>query len=312
MNCVRTNPGDAFSLTRLGDLLMDKYAATMDHDSLVRAADYYKRADAVTPLAGASLSRYASAMAKMGSLESAEPVVQRAMAETPSPDGKAKSNPIRETIERVNRMEKQAAQQLTKDSADVTGLKFQAQALALRNHFVQASYMLDQLGRANVHDYPVWMLMGFIRARMNGQQNFIREWGETPIKPGEAKSAWIELAKACAGAGLWDAAAAYLQSPAACAEDNAPWLNKFAAIAAALHQDERIKDYIEKAIAANPKDYAPWLCLFDLAVEKDPAAAAKYLGEAGNRGAPESEMESRTKKIGAPPAPPEGSTTIIR
>ena len=112
----------------------------------------------------------------------------------------------------------------------------------------------------------------------------------------------------------WDAAAAYLQSPAALAENGPPPLVTLADVALQLRQPRKAYDYLQKAAEADPKSPLPWLRLCDLALAgKDTASASQYVTEAETRGADPAELAKRKERLGgAGTNPPSGVTTIIR
>jgi tetratricopeptide (TPR) repeat protein len=302
-------------------LLNDKANASGDQDLLVRSVDYFRRADSLKPLRDEPLARYGMALLALGEWEEAEGALQRAVGrDSESPH--SLSNPdklltpvlksVQETLKAVRGMEQQSLALLAKDPSDVSGLKMRAQIYALRGQALQSAYVLERLWRENRQDFATWVLTGYVKARMKEAEEFIKDYA-LPAKPVEVKSAWTEVARACASRGLWDAAKAYLESPGAGAEGLGPALLVLADIAQEVRQGPRAQEYLEQATRAYPSDPRPWLRLCDMATPVNASAAARYLSEAQARGADATDVNKRKEKLGGvavEPAAP--GRTIIR
>ena len=314
LDALRLDSEDASSTLHLAILYADRVAQNRQHEDLVRVIDYFKRADELKPLSGSPLEQYGMMLMQLGDLEAAEPVLDRAVARDDASPLAPTLKGLRATLKQAKAMEPQALALLSVNPKDPNGLKMRAQILALRGQYGQALYALDTLLRLNRQDFGAWMLMGCVMAKTSGTDQFLKEWPAPPPKPAEATSAWTELARTCAMAGVWDAAAAYLQSPAALAEDGPPPLVTLAEIALQLRQPRKAYDYLQKAAEADAKSPLPWLRLCDLALAgKDTASASQYVTEAETRGADPAELAKRKERIGgAGTKPPSGVTTIIR
>jgi hypothetical protein len=169
----------------------------------------------------------------------------------------------------------------------------------MRGDAVSASYSLDAIWRAGAADFDVWVLDGFVRARMGASEGFVRDHATPPAKPAQVRSAWVELARACAKSKMWPAVEAYLKSDAAAMEQGESPLVSLADVAMQVQDVKRAKDYLDQARQANPSSPAPLLRLAQLAgVNKDVAAAADYLVEAEKLGAPAGDVEQLRKKLG--------------
>ncbi len=293
-------------------LLNDKANASGDQDLLVRSVDYFRRADGLKPLTDEPLARYGMALLALGEWEEAEGALQRAVGgDSESPLASVLKN-SRETLKAVRGMEQQSLALLAKDPSDISGLKMRAQIYALRGQALQSAYVLERLWRENRQDFATWVLMGYVKANMKEAEEFIKDY-PLPAKPAEVKSAWTEVARACASRGLWDAAKAYLESPGAGAEDLGPALLVLADIAQEVRQGPRAQEYLEQATRAYPSDPRPWLRLCDMAAPVNASAAARYLSEAQARGADAAEAGKRKEKLGGVAVEPaEPGRTIIR
>jgi Tfp pilus assembly protein PilF len=275
--------------------------------------DYFKRADSLKPLSGEPLARYGMALLALGELEEAESALQRAVgSDAASPLAPVIKN-VQETLKAVRGMEQQSLTLLSKDPSDATALKMRAQVYALRGQVLQAEYVLERLWRDNGQDFAAWVLMSYVKAKMKEPDEFIKDYPPPP-KPEEVKSVWMEAARASAGRGLWDAAKAYLEAPAAAADGLPPVLLALGGLALELRQAPRAQDYFQQAAQAYPNDPWPWLHLCDLAIASQAnQAAARYLSEAQGRGADAAELAKRREKLGgAQVAPAEPGRTIIR
>jgi tetratricopeptide (TPR) repeat protein len=290
------------STLHIAMLWNDKASAVGDQEALAKAVEYYRRADNLAPLSGEALARYGAAVAALGDLDAAEPILARAVGgDEASPLG-AMLKDIRETLKRIRSMEQQSAALLLKDPNDPTGLRMRGQIFVLRGETLQAFYLLGSLLRGDSQDFAVWVLTGYAMAKMNAADQFVKEWPTAPSKPNDVKSTWIEVARTCAGSGLWDAAARYVESPPAVAEHGQAPLLLMADLALQMRQVRRAYDYLRRATEAYPNNAEPWLRLCDLALAgNDTGAAANYLGEAQNRGADPAELVRRRDRLGIGP-----------
>jgi tetratricopeptide (TPR) repeat protein len=290
------------STLHIAMLWNDKANATGDQDALAKAMEYYRRADNLAPLSGEALARYGAAVAALGDLDAAEPIVARAVGGDDASPLAPTLKGIQETLKRIRSMEQQSAALLLKDPKDPVGLKMRARIFVLRGESLQAFYLLGSLLRGNNPDFAVWVLMGYVMAKMNAADQFVKEWPTTPLKPNEVKSTWIEVARTCAGSGLWDAAARYVESPPAVAEHGQAPLLVLADLALQMRQVRRGYDYLRRATEAYPNNAEPWLRLCDLALAgNDTGAAANYLKEAQDRGADPAELVRRRERLGIGP-----------
>jgi tetratricopeptide (TPR) repeat protein len=294
-------------------LLNEKANASGDQKGLAHSVDYFRRADSLKPLSGEPLARYGMALLALGEFDEAEGALQRVVgSDTASPLAPVVKN-VQETLKAVRGMEQQSLTLLSKDPSDATALKMRAQVYALRGQVLQAEYVLERLWRDHRQDFAAWVLMSYVKARMKEPDEFIKDYPPPP-KPEEVKSVWMEAARASAGRGLWDAAKAYLEAPAAAADGLPPVLLALGGLALELRQAPRAQDYFQQAAQAYPNDPWPWLRLCDLAIASQAnQAAARYLSEAQGRGADAAEVAKRREKLGgAQVAPAEPGRTIIR
>lgn len=311
---LRRDPGRRSAIIHTANLLLERFTAAGNREDYLHSVEYFRAADKLTPLDGDHLARFASALTAQGDFEDAEPLLARvAQADSSSP-AKQTLQQIQDNLKRVKAMEQQASALLSKDPKDPNGLKLKAQLLALKGQAVDASYVLEQLRKAGFQDFPVWILTGFVSAKMDAVDRFISECASPPPLPTGVKSAWFELARMCAGSGLWDAARAYLESPVALMESSLPPNLTLADIAMQLQQSKRAYDYLKHAADSNPTDPVPWLKLCDLAIGgKDLNSARQYLVEAETRNAPVEELAKRKKALGMDPNQAASPTrTVIR
>jgi tetratricopeptide (TPR) repeat protein len=314
LNVLRRDCDNRQATFQLASMLLDKAGASGTLEDASRAIEYCRRADALEPLPDEALARYATTLLSIGDLDGAAPLLQRVVRDQKDSPLQGALRNVQETLRRVRGMEQAAAAALAKDAADPAAMKMRAQSLAMRGQSLQAAYVLDRLMRATPKDFSVWVLMGFVRARMKETDLFLKECAAPPPKPEDVKSAWIELGRACAGTGLWDAATAYLESEAALAETGKPSLLALAEIAFEVRQPRRAYDYLKRATEVYPDNPEPWLRLCDLASGgKDASAATEYLAEAEKRGAAPDELAKRKTRLGISGEPKgEATTTIIR
>jgi len=305
-----TRRTSALSIARI---LFDRHAAQGNPDDLAASVDYFRHADTLAPLTGAELTQYGLALSAKGHFEAAEPILERATLGSDSDRAEAPFKNARELARRVRGLMVQSAGVLAKNPQDATGLRQRAQGLALGGQTMSAFYALDNLMHAQPPDYPLWLLMGLIRARMNATDGFLREWPNPPDPPEGAPPPWTELARTCAGSGLWDAAKTYaLSREASAAIGNKP-LILLSEIALQFRQGQRAFDYLNEAVKAYPDDPEAWLRLCDLATAgRDIPSARNYLNEAQSRNADPAECDKRRKAIGGPGAAAPAPGTIVQ
>jgi len=300
----------AISIARM---LFARFVAQHDTGDLPRTIDYFRHADAIEPLTGTDLTHYGLALAAIGNFEAAEPVLERASLGNDSEEAEPAFKNARELARRVRGLMSQSAGLLAKNPQDPVGLRQRVQGLALAGQTTSAFYGLDRLMRAQPPDYPLWLLMGLICARMSATGSFLNEWATPPAPPEGAPPAWTELARTCAGSGLWDAARTYATSPQAAQELGTKPLLTLAAIALQFRQGARAFDYLNNATKAYPDDPEAWLRLCDVAMAgRDERAARNYLNEAKSRHPDPSEIEKREKALGANASPALAPGTIVQ
>jgi predicted Zn-dependent protease len=205
-----------------------------------------------------------------------------------------------------------AASLVQQDRGSADALKLRGQAMLEQGWVVQAGYLLDEVRRRGESDFATWLLSGVVRARMDGAASFLAEWPEPPAKPGQVKSAWLELARACAQYGSVESALPYLESPAAEQELDVPVLVAMGDVALGARRVALAMDYYRRATEQQPDEPAAWLRLSDLAAQMNDLDAARgHLREAQEAGAPEGELKPRREKFGMP-EPGERVRTVIR
>lgn len=296
----------------LADALAEKAGRTGHRNDLLRALDYYRRAERFGPLEGPSLKRYASALVQIGAIEEAEPLLARAVGTDQAAPLATLLDNVRATLKRVKEMEQEAAALLRKDPSDPAALKIRARVHMLRGQPLEAAYILDVLLRQGTEDFAVWVLMGYAQAMMDGAEGFIEEWPTPPPRPDDVDSAWKELARTCAAHGLWDAAQRYLESRPGGAEAGSTALIVLAELALELQQGQRANDYLRRATEADRSDPTPWLRLCDRALSaNDPATARRYLSEAETRGAAPDELAKREERLGGGESKPDTPVQTI-
>ena len=297
VQALRLNPKSRPAALYLALLFDEQANATGNNEDRVRALDYFKRTDHLEPLSGVPLGQYGKALMATGDLDAAEPILARAVQGDDQSPLAPLLKYVQENVKQIRAMEQQAAARLKSAPDDPDALKTTAQTAALRGLCLKAAYILDPLFRKSPQDFGDWVLMGYVRARMDEAAQFLGEWPAPPPKPSNVDSAWKALALACAGSGLWTAAAAYIETPGAIAE-NGPPLLALADIATRLKNPQRVRDYLEQTAAADPANPTPWLRLCDRAIEdKDMSAAAQCLNEAQSRNADPSEIAARRSRL---------------
>ncbi|HIJ66634.1 MAG TPA: hypothetical protein HPP77_11865, partial [Candidatus Hydrogenedentes bacterium] len=200
-------------------------------------------------------------------------------------------------VERLWRMEQQAAARLREDPGDAAALMTRAQAHTLRNQPLQAAYILEDLLAADPEDVDVWVTLGFVKAKMNALEPFFAAW-PMPGVPSGTLPAPIRLARTCVSAKEWDGALACLEHAAARGLERAPLLIA-AELAIEAREWGRAEGYLVQASTKTPEDPAPWLRLCDLAIAaKDTARARDCLGEAEARNASRADIDKRRARLG--------------
>ncbi len=209
---VRKNINSQTCLAHIGDLTFGG-ETTSELDDAREAIPYYRKAHELKPLTGHSLARYAMALVAVGDLATAEGLLTLAVDEGTEQSRSLQPvlNNVQDTLKKIESLDQQATPLLLKNSNDANGLKLRAQALALQSDFQQAVLVLDKLRRTSVPDFSTWLMAGSVWAKRGETDQFILEWSVPPTKPASV-SAWTELAKKCASAGMWDAAFEYLSS----------------------------------------------------------------------------------------------------
>jgi len=301
------------SALSIAHMLFDRHAEHGNVDDLAASVDYFRHADALAPLTGADLTQYGLALSAKGHFEAAEPLLERATLGSDSERAEAPFKHARELARRVRGLMVQSAGVLAKNPRDPAGLRQRAQGLALGGQTMRAFYALDDLMHAQPPDYPLWLLMGLIRARMNATDGFLREWPNPPDPPEGAPPPWTELARTCAGSGLWDAAKIYALSKEAAPAIGGKPLIVLSEIALQFRQGQRAFDLLNEATKAYPDDPEAWLRLCDIATAgRDMTSARNYLNEAQARNADASELDKRRKAIGESGAATPAPGTIVQ
>ncbi|MCX5769718.1 MAG: hypothetical protein NTZ09_05535 [Candidatus Hydrogenedentes bacterium] len=212
--------------------------------TLAEAVDLYRKADAGSPLDAPALARLGAGLSQFGHLEPAEAALKRAAALDPANQTLAQSlKNIGDARKLSAATEQQAVALLKKNPTDPNGLKLVARAQALRGNQLAASYSLDAVWQTGAADFTTWVLTGFVWARLDAMDNFVRGHPVPPAKPADKPFAWAELAKACAESGMWDAAESYLRSQPARDEQPTNPLLILADIAQQLNQPQRAQQY---------------------------------------------------------------------
>jgi len=269
---------------------MDRYAKNRNQSDFTQAVALYRKAEAVKPLEGPPLANYATALLELGDYEAATLAAAR-LPEQFAPIKKQADD----MLQRIKSLEQQSNTIAAKNPNDPALAKIKAQALVIRNQALQASYLLEAYKRDNGLDFGAWLLLGFARAKMGAAAGFVTENAVPPTPPSSVSGPWLELAKACGAANLWDAARTYIESEPARAEAPMPAL-ALADIAVKC-KSPRAKELLQQAADRHPAEPGPWLGLADIAIAaKDSAEAARCLTEAENRGAPTTEITSRKQK----------------
>lgn len=290
MDVLARDPAHRPAMVRAADILMDRYARNRNHNDFAQGVALYRKAENIEPLDGPPLANYAAALVELGDYEAAKQAAAR-LPEQFAPIKKQADD----MLQRLKALEQQSTTIAAKNPNDPALIKIKAQALVLRNQALQASYLLDTYKRDNGLDFGSWLLLGFARAKMGAAAAFVAENPAPPTPPAGVAGPWLELAKACVGANLWDAARAYIESEPARAEAPMPALAL--ADIAVKAKSPRAKELLQQAAEQYPAEPGPWLYLADIAIAaKDDAEAARCLAEAESRGAPSTEITARKQK----------------
>ncbi len=287
------------------------------HADLLAAIDYFQRAARLGPLAPPQQAAWGVALAMLGDLPAAEAVLR--IAAQANPDGGGPyAGPLAQVesaLARVRELEQQAQAVMGAQGAgSPTVALIRAQESIQLNQYLQAFYLLDRFLTAMPENRTAWTMMGVVKAAMGDREGFLEHWGDViPTRAGAAE-AWKQLAQSCAGRGMWEDAQFYLESPVASVAVQQP-LIVLGDVAREFEMTPQAVAFYRESAQARPNDYAPWLSLFEIAIEAgDRTTARGYLLEAEERGAPEPELASRRDQLGeATQVQEEGPvTTIIR
>ena len=271
------------------------------------AVDYYRKAHSLNALSPDMFARYGMALTSLGRFAEANEIL--AIALKAFQDNNAPKELIaqienrqknaQENAKQANDLQQQAITIQKSEPSSPEIPKLFAQSLLIQGRPLQAFYILDRFSNNPAFDFNAWLLMGITRARLKTADQFIANFSTPPAKPAEVPLAWKELAKACAGSGLWKAAQQYLECAPAVAEGNMTPLMTLAELARQLNQASRASLYLQKAAEAQPTLPQPWLQLCDLALSmKNTNEAANYLKEAEKRGATPDEITPLKQRLG--------------
>ncbi|MBI5095858.1 MAG: hypothetical protein HZB26_25920, partial [Candidatus Hydrogenedentes bacterium] len=305
---LRQDTSSQSTTLELATALDASWRATGKRDDLLRALDYFKRAETLGPLPPDAAVRYGMALLLVGNSKDAEPLLQRVIgSDTNSP----LSAPLKDAQERQKKIDANLPKALAlyrDNPRSPDALRLLGQLYILSGHFQNTLYTANLVLKDSPQDLEAWIQMGVAEARMNAVDQFATEWPA----PAAADSPWRQLALTCATVGLWDEALAYLGKDSVIAKSAALQMGEFAI---QLKQMRRAWDYFRRATEATPGDPRPWLRLADIAgAANDTKAASDFLVEAANRNADPSEVAARRQKLGVPaPAAPSGTVkSMIR
>lgn len=280
------------SLVAAADLLAARHEKFGSREDIADAVEFFRKADEIKPLTGFSLANYAQALIELGEFELAEAPLRRLPE---SYAGLQKRN--QEMLQHIRNIEQQKNAVAAKNPQDPAIAKLQAQILVLKGKFLPAGYRLQESRQGRELDFASWLMTGVIRAKMGSEDTFLAEHSMPPQKPAGVTSVWLELAKACAAADLWDGARNYLESQSALQESQTSPLLALSELAFQMKSANAI-DLLEQAAQACPNDPIPCLHLADLAIlGNNPAEASKFLDQAQKRGAPAKDIEDRRTQI---------------
>ncbi len=311
LDALRRRPIDHDTNLRVAVILAQKAQENPEPAQLRTAADHIRRAQRLGPIPADAAGLFGVTLAGLGDFEAALPLLQQATAGDAESPWIAAARQVQMFADQTRAVEQAVEEKLRQSPGDLGAVVMQAEAQAMRGHWLSAAYMLDAVLRKSPENKQAWMLLGVGRARMDAADGFLAEWREAPAADADA---WHGLALRCAGSGLWDAALEYLKAAPARSGDPASAAVRLAAIATELKQPQRAAQYLELAAQEHPEDPEPWLRLCDMAIAaKQLNRARQYLEEAEKRHAFPEEVEKRRAQLGeAPQHPAQPVRTIIR
>ena len=279
-----------------------KAAASNDRYDLMKAIDYFRRAESLGPLSNAALVQYGLAL---GAANRWSDAIQRLRVAVADPVNKPAA-PRLAQYERVGQVEAQLKQRLASTPPDQMEspqtMAIAAQLLLIQGKSLQSSYIFESLLESNPQDLQSWIGLGVARAHVQQVEAFIRDHGTAPTPADGGESPWIMLAEACTSEGRWSDAEAYLSSAPAQALGVGTPLIQLSAIATERNQTALATQLLNRATQQAPNDPAPWLKLCDNAIAAQSMDTARsFLAEAERRGAPAPEIESRRALVGTGP-----------
>lgn len=289
------NPWSGPTTARLA-ALYEQRARTEGRDTLLRARDYYARANALGALDQAALEPYALVLAAVGDLPGAARTLKLALGDAQEGPAAAALKRFEAGAQQILAREQQLRATLSQ-GGDTAGIVQRAEIDFLRGRNMQSFYLLERVLRREGENAPAWSLLGLIYARMQRVDAFVREFGtHTSATP----SAWEDLARRCATTGQWEAALAFMgQSPGGSVA------LRLATLAQELRQPQRAQEFLQRAADESPADPLPLLRLAEMAVAaKDLERAGAALAEAQRRGATEEQLQPIRAQMGTPSAAP--------
>ncbi len=298
LDAFRLDSGDSECALHIASLLRARAAVENSQDDLIRAADYYARAQAITGLAPAFALQYCSTLLALGNPQAAEQVLVRAGAESESSPLAQQLGEIRRLRATTLALQRRAASLAEQDPRRSDALLMNAQAMATDGRHLQAAYLFNELLIRNPESEEAWRTLGTLRARMGDAARFIEEWGSHAPQPTPERNPWLDLAKSCASAGQWGQGLWYLETGAAQSTGVQFPLLAMAGIASELGQPSLEARYFDEATKAYPSEAAPWLGLCDRAIgARDYALARRLLAEAEQRNAEPADIKTRRQQI---------------
>ena len=311
LDALRRRPLDRDTTLRVAVILAQKAQENPEPEQLRNAADYIRRAQRLGAIPEDTAGLFGVTLAGLGDFEAALPLLQQTVADDAESPWAAAARQVQMLAEQTRALERAVEEKLKQSPGDLGAVLMQAEAQAMRGHWLSASYILDAVLRKSPENKQAWMLLGVGRARMNAATGFLAEWRDAPAADGDA---WHGLALRCAGSGLWEAALEYLKVAPARSGDPASAVIRLADIAMELKQPQRAAQYLELAAKERPEDPEPWLRLCDMAIAAGHLARARqYLEEAEKRHAYPEELEKRRAQLGeTPERPGQPVRTIIR
>lgn len=295
-DALRLNPWNGAAAARIATAY-EQRARTEGRDALLRARDYYARAQALGALSKQEMEPYALVLAGAGDIAGAAQVLKQAIGDTQDGPATAALKRFEAGAQQIRAREKASTEALAKASpTDSSGIVQRAEVEYLRGRYMQAFYLLDRVLRRDNANTAAWSMLGLVRARGGAEDAFLEEYGAAPAAN---SAAWDDLARRCATSNLWDAALTYLRrSPDGNAE------LRLATVAQELGQPQRMEQLLTQAAEAAPEDPLPWLRLGELAIQgKDLARATSALAEAQKRGASDEALKPLRDQLGTPATP---------